>query len=284
MRLSIAALSIVVTAVAAVAPTVASAYTPGDPANYGSAPPVWCTYGAWSDNGLSFKTNGTTGSLTGSYYRLLVEGPERALVGAPYRIKADGVYYVDHGETVYFYSSSNGYLGSQKTNFEGNAYLTFTPPPSARQSTVWIMKGLDSVPPPCSMQSVTFQQLPTLSVTYDSNSYPMRATYRYSIDAYSKAYMTGAPVVFQLLLQGRVVKELTLPARQLVGTFTVDNPPIPEGSSGDGVISDGYFTARASFYEPYKIPLDCANACPESLGGYRTQCEISSAACGFRMY
>ena len=175
-----------------------------DPQLYASSVPYWCVYGSWKEGSVGV---GSSSGLDGDYLKIDVR--EYILINEPIRLKGDGKYLVNKGDTIYFYDSLGGYLGKDDANTDGNAYLTYTPTkqnPFLYQGTIWAMKNLPNVHtggpvanpdpvslrPPCSKKDVHFQYRPSLNVV-SFNSQARSAVLGYEVDFESKAYRENVP-------------------------------------------------------------------------------------------
>lgn len=205
--------------------------------------PYWCQYGSWQEGSIGI------GSSSGlSYDYLKIDAPSYVLIGSQFRIKADGKYLVNKGDTIYFYDSTEGYLGKKDANTEGNAYFTYTPQtPAHRSGKIWVMKNLHNVMdyvtaqqhyknnswpvpyfPPCSQKDVFFQNKPHIGpsgynpsdITGKSMNVqlPYGFPLYYEVDWNSKAINENVPS--KITLYARYERSSR---RDIVGTSTVSS-------------------------------------------------------------
>jgi hypothetical protein len=183
--------------------------------------PWWCIDGAWNQGNVSVKIKESSDPKWkfSDFTRLDMEVPGYLLAGFPVRLKGDGVWALDSSDTIYFYDSVSGYLGKDKSNFEGNAYLTYTPAAYAGQQVqMYVMKNLPGVDnislikdmqdkkpspfviPPCSKKDVYFQNKPYAGPTaYFDNTNPiMYVPIYYQLDPNSKAVREGVQATITL--------------------------------------------------------------------------------------
>lgn len=166
--------------------------------------PYWCEYGSWKEGSI-----GTSG-LSADY--LKIEAPTYVLKGSEIRLKGDGKYLVNKGDTIYFYDSTTGYLGKREANTEGNAYFSYSPKtPSLNPGKMWVMKKLHNaidyataqqyyknnswpVPhfPPCSQKDIYFQDLPAVT-SASVDTYSRSVSLAYEVDYNSKANRENIP-------------------------------------------------------------------------------------------
>jgi hypothetical protein len=158
-------------------------------------------------------------SITFDFSELTIEAPTYILPGSSVRVKADGLPYFDAAYSLYFYDSLSGYLGKDTSNFEGNAYLTYSPVGYAgQQAQMWVMRNLPNVDsvsvvndmknkrpvnypvPPCSKKNVYFQNKPYAGPTayFDTTNPMMYVPIYFQLDANSKAVREGTQATITL--------------------------------------------------------------------------------------
>ncbi|MET1256464.1 hypothetical protein [Aliikangiella maris] len=123
---------------------------------------------------------------------------QRLLINGSHRIKGDGAYYVSRNDDIYFYDSLGGYRGFDKSNSEGNAYLTYTFTDSRNHSSgpgqIWVMKDISSSTPMCSKKEVLFQNAPQInnrSQPYSPSDNVATVNVEWIIDQYATAPNTA---------------------------------------------------------------------------------------------
>lgn len=176
-------------------------------------PPDHCKEGAVYEGGVyGGKYNYEEGTVSISFSDLEVDYlaavvKKHILRDHSHRVKADGAYFFSRDDTVKFYDSAhsdgyNGYRGKDKTNFEGNAYLSYKFDGFNRgPGWVWVKKsGKSSNGEWCSKQRIYLQDKP--DITYRNIDIDYEASGRANVtavvegkyDIYSQKGMAGTPV------------------------------------------------------------------------------------------
>jgi len=91
------------------------------------------------------------------------------LVDEENRIKGDGAYYFSKNDNVKFYDSINGYVGTDESNSEGNAYLRYNMTSSTAYrgpQKIWVTKNSETW---CSYKNVILQSPPSLRISIDKS-------------------------------------------------------------------------------------------------------------------
>lgn len=231
--------------------------------------PWWCIYGAWNQGNVSvaIKESSDPKWKFKDFTRLGMEVPGYLLAGAPVRLKGDGVWALDSSDTIYFYDSVSGYLGKDKSNFEGNAYFTYTPAAAAGQVVqMYVMKNLPGVDniswikdmqdkkpspfvmPPCSKKDVLFQNKPYAGPTayFNTTDTTYRIPIYFQLDSNSKAVREGKPAKITLhsvTARGDSISTLNVTGQSGVVTLTNLAPPDAGQVTFSVEVNDGVYSS-----------------------------------------
>jgi hypothetical protein len=120
--------------------------------------------------------------LINAFDSVKISTPKHVLQDVPFEVKADA--FLDPYVNVKFSNSEKGYVGTDKTNLEMNAYKNMTFDYTYGTALVWAHRASGL----CSSQAIWVQKEPkiTSSNTY-YNSGKIKANVTYLIDKYSKA-------------------------------------------------------------------------------------------------
>jgi len=139
-----------------------------DPEEFSEEPPALCVNGTLRYYGGGFKGDfGGSGDpeLDWDYVtttKLSPEPPRKHLViGHEERFKAGGRFGFDRSTEAYFYDSAGGYRGSDRSDNNGNSYLTYevTGEQLAEGETwFWVMRHMNELHPLCAKTRVYFQE------------------------------------------------------------------------------------------------------------------------------
>jgi hypothetical protein len=237
-----------------------------------------------------------------------VEVGKYLLIGNDIRVKGNGSWLGNGNgarERVEFYDSVSGYKGYDRTNSEGNAYLTYNLNSfyNSGPGQVWVINREYYLA--CSKKDVYFQRKPYIgpsgftsfniingSMSLDfPNGFPLY----YEVDWNSKAVRENVPSTITLYARYE-----TSGARDVVGTVQVSQQRgtvsiRPSGymlSNGKirfyAQVNDGTHSSDEVFLGTFTridtMPSACAQVCPASLGLYRAQCQGTSGACNYRTW
>lgn len=133
------------------------------------------------------------------------------LLGSQVKLKGDGDFWENGNggdQEVQFFDSIAGYRGSDRTNFEGNAYYSYllsAVNPSG-QGQIWAINKAYSNDN-CSWKEVNFQKRPFLQLNninapFYLYSPPSSLTFFYEMDYYSKSVQENIPA--KLTIYGKV--------------------------------------------------------------------------------
>ncbi|MBA6303318.1 hypothetical protein [Colwellia sp. MB02u-14] len=111
-----------------------------------------------------------------------IESPNYVLQGREFRAKGN---LFDRFAYTRFHNSEEGYVGKDKSNWDGNSYLNMKFTDTHGLGVVWITRGDQSE---CSMEPVYVQKVPTIrTASADAGYGRIDVDLSYFVDHYSKA-------------------------------------------------------------------------------------------------
>ncbi|WP_156413666.1 hypothetical protein [Lacimicrobium alkaliphilum] len=151
---------------------------------------VLLTIAAYSISIMSFAGEPPAGCVEGTSTDLTTEGPKYAAIGVTHQYKGDYPFSIPPiDEYVDFFNSEVGYVGSDQTNLDSNAYYSMSFSSSARGlGWVWTVNEATTK---CSSLMIYIHTLPTGSANSISGGNKITTNISANIDSFSKNSIEG---------------------------------------------------------------------------------------------